>query len=61
MQVLDRECAGEKTDLGVATFSYRKTSRVEVADSAKAVRFIKRRRKDAKMISKLPHPAEYRR
>ena len=42
MQVLDRECAGEKTDLGVATFSYRKTSRVEVADSAKAVRWLKR-------------------
>ena len=42
MQVLDRECAGEKTDLGVATFSYRKTSRVEVADSTKAVRWLKR-------------------
>ena len=42
MQVLDRECAGEKTDLGVATFSYRKTSHVEVADSAKAIRWLKR-------------------
>ncbi len=42
MGILDRECAGEKTDLGVATFSYRKTSRVEVADSSKAVRWLKR-------------------
>ncbi len=42
MAVLDRECGGEKTDLGVATVSYRKTSRVEVADAAKAVRWLKR-------------------
>ena len=42
MQVLDRECAGEKTDLGVATFSYRKTSHVEVSDAAKAIRWLKR-------------------
>lgn len=42
MQVLDRECAGEKTDLGVATFSYRKTSRVDVSDAVKAIRWLKR-------------------
>jgi hypothetical protein len=42
MHVLDRECAGEKTDLEIATFSYRKTSHVEVTDSAKAVRWLKR-------------------
>ena len=42
MHVLDRECSGEKTDLEVATFSYRKTSHVEVTDSAKAVRWLKR-------------------
>ena len=42
MKVLDRECAGEKTDLGVATFSYRKTSHVNVSDAAKAVRWLKR-------------------
>lgn len=40
--ILDRECQGEKTDLGVATFAYRKTSHVEVTDSAKAVRWLKR-------------------
>ena len=39
--ILDREC-GETTDLGVATLSYRKTSRVEVADEAKAVSWLKR-------------------
>ena len=42
MKVLDRECAGEKTDLGVATFTYRKTSHVDVADAVKAVRWLKR-------------------
>lgn len=42
MKVLDRECAGEKTDLGVATFSYRKTSHVDVSDAEKAIRWLKR-------------------
>ena len=42
LRILDRECQGEKTDLGVATFAYRKTSHVEVTDSAKAVRWLKR-------------------
>lgn len=44
MQILDRECAGEKTDLGVATFQYRRTSHVEVTDPAKAVAWLKRRK-----------------
>ena len=44
LQVLDRECAGKKTDLGVATLQYRKTSRVEVTDAAKAVSWLKRRK-----------------
>ena len=44
MQILDRECAGQKTPLGIATFSYRKTSHVEVTDSEKAVRWLKRRK-----------------
>lgn len=42
MKILDRECAGEKTDLGVATFFYRRTSHVDVSDAAKAVRWLKR-------------------
>lgn len=37
MQILDRECGGQKTSLGVATLSYRKTSKVEVADTGAAV------------------------
>ena len=44
LQILDRECAGEKTDLGVATLQYRKTTRVEVSDVAKAVNWLKRRK-----------------
>lgn len=44
MKVLDRECNGEKTDLGVATFSYRKTSHVDVSDATKAVRWLKRKK-----------------
>ena len=44
LQILDRECAGEKTDLGVATLNYRKTTRVDVADAAKAVAWLKRRK-----------------
>ena len=37
LQVLDRECGGEKTDLGVATLNYRKTSRVYVTDHNAAI------------------------
>lgn len=41
MRILDRECGGEKTDLGVATFSYRKTSRLEVSDAESAVEWLR--------------------
>lgn len=44
MAILDRECGGEKTDLGVATLNYRKMTRVEVSDAAKAVAWLKRRK-----------------
>lgn len=40
MEILDRECAGQKTDCGVATVCYRKTSRVEVSEPAAAVRWL---------------------
>ena len=36
VSILDRECGGEKKDLGFATVSYRKSESVEVLDSAKA-------------------------
>lgn len=42
LKILDRECNGETTDLGVATLSYRKTSKVEVTDETKAVTWLKR-------------------
>ena len=44
LQILDRECGGEKTDLGVATLLYRRTSHVEVSDAKKAVDWLKRRK-----------------
>ena len=42
MQILDRECAGVKTDCGVATVNYRATSHVDVSDSRKAISWLKR-------------------
>ena len=42
MEVLDRECNGCKTDLGVATIQYRRTTSVDVSDSAKAIRWLQR-------------------
>lgn len=41
LQILDRECAGEKTDLDVATFNYRKTTRVDVANADVAVSWLR--------------------
>ena len=40
MGILDRECAGQKTDCGVATVCYRKTTRVDVADDAAALAWL---------------------
>lgn len=37
LQILDRECGGEKTDLGVATLNYRKTTKLDVTDRDAAV------------------------
>ena len=41
MSILDRECAGEKTDCGVATVCYRRTTKVNVADSQTAITWLK--------------------
>ena len=41
LSILDRECAGEKTDCGVATFSYRASTKVDISDSGKAVSWLK--------------------
>ena len=58
LRILDRECDGQTTDLGVATLSYRRTSRLEVADEAKAVAWLKRHRfMDA---FRIPAPTVYK-
>ena len=41
MAVLDRECGGKKTDLGIATLIYSRTSRVEFTDESKVLRWLK--------------------
>lgn len=40
MSILDRECHGEKTDCGVATICYRKTTKVDVSDDATAISWL---------------------
>ncbi len=40
MTVLEHECGGEKTDLGVATVSYRKSELTEVTDEKAAVKWL---------------------
>ena len=55
--ILDREC-GETTDLGIATLSYRRTSRVEIADEAKAVSWLKRHKFTGAF--KVPAPTVYK-
>lgn len=40
--ILDRECGGEKTDLGVATLCYRKTNHVEFSDEEATYQWLKK-------------------
>lgn len=40
MSILDRKCHGEKTDCGVATVCYRKTTKVDVSDNATAISWL---------------------
>lgn len=40
MAVLDRECGGRKTDQGIATLIYSRTSRVELTDESKVLLFL---------------------
>lgn len=42
ISILDRECGGQKTDLGVATLCYRKSTRVEVNDEKVAIDWLKK-------------------
>ena len=54
LRILDRECAGEKTDLGVATFQYRKTSRLDVLDWRVAFDWLKEHGKE--QCYRIPEP-----
>lgn len=54
LKILDRECAGKTTDLGIATFSYRQTSHLDVSDAAKAIRWLKRNK--YKNCFRVPEP-----
>ena len=40
LEILDRECGGVKTDLGVATLNYRKSTRMEVSDPDAAIAWL---------------------
>ena len=39
--ILDRECGGQKTELGVATLCYRKSTRIDVLDSKRTIEWLK--------------------
>ena len=38
--ILDRECAGQNTDLGIAKLTYRRTARTEIINAPAAVEFL---------------------
>ena len=40
MKIIDRECSGEKTDLSIATVSYRKSDPLEVTDTKAAIKWL---------------------
>ena len=42
ISILDRECDGQKTNLGVATLCYRKSTRVEIRDQRAALQWLQR-------------------
>ena len=42
MGILDRECAGKKTDCGVATVCYRKTTKVHISDAETATMWLEK-------------------
>ncbi len=42
IEILDRECGGQKTDLGVATLCYRKRTHVEINDNDAALAWLKK-------------------
>ena len=57
MKVLEREC-GETTNLGVATLTFRKTTKLDVSDEAAAVKWLKARKLND--CFKQPAPTVYK-
>ena len=57
MQILQRECP-TTTKLGIATLTYRKTSKVDVTDEAAAVKWLKARKLN--YCFKQPEPTVYK-
>ena len=41
MRIIDRECAGEKTDLGIAVVSYRRSEPLEITDASAALKWLR--------------------
>ena len=41
MKIIDRECAGEKTDLGIALVTYRKSEPLEITDTAATLKWLR--------------------
>ena len=41
ISILDRECGGQKTDLGIATLCYRKSTHLEISDKNAALNWLK--------------------
>jgi len=58
LNILDRECGGEKTDLDVATLYYRKNRHVEVSDAEAAVDWL--RKKGYSECYRIPKPEIYK-
>jgi phage host-nuclease inhibitor protein Gam len=58
LSILDRECGGEKTDLGVATLFYRTNKHVEVTDAEAAVEWLKK--KGYSECYRIPKPEIYK-
>ena len=54
LSILDRECAGQKTDLGVATLSYRQSTHVEIRNLKAAYDWLKRKGYDT--CYRMPEP-----
>ena len=58
IHILDRECAGVKTDLGIATVSYRRGSHLEITDPAACLGFLMQNGYNNCLLQKKPEIAK---